>query len=62
MLAFSRRPGETINALLVRYEIVRQRAAQEGQLVMSIQGCAMQPMRAIGISAQHLPLLLQTVQ
>eukprot|EP00974_Lingulodinium_polyedra_P037267 3575750-Lingulodinium_polyedra.AAC.1 len=33
MLAFSRRPGETINALLVRYETVRQRAAQEGQFV-----------------------------
>ena len=30
MLAFSRRSGESFNALLARYEIVRQRAATEG--------------------------------
>ena len=36
MLAFSRRPGESINALLARYEIVRKRAATQGQFVMSV--------------------------
>ena len=40
MLAFSGRSGESINALLARYEIVRQRAATEGQFVMSVEGCA----------------------
>ena len=29
-LAFSRKPGEAINALLARYETVRQRASIEG--------------------------------
>ena len=31
MMAFARRPGETINSVLSRYETVRQRAAMEGQ-------------------------------
>ena len=38
MLAFRRRHGQSINALLARYEVVRQRAAVEGQFVMSIEG------------------------
>ena len=42
MLAFSRRHGETINSLLARYQVVRQRAAVEGQFVMSVEGCALQ--------------------
>ena len=29
MLAFARRPGGTTNALLARYEVIRQRAAIE---------------------------------
>ena len=59
MLAFSRRPGEGINALLARYETVRQRAALEGQFTMSVEGCALQILRACGISSQHLFTLLQ---
>ena len=62
MLAFARRPHESINSLLARYEIVRQRAAQEGQFVMSIEGCALQLLRAAGIQAQHLFTLLQPFQ
>ncbi len=34
-LALSRRLGESINALLARYEIARQRAATEGQFIVS---------------------------
>ncbi len=49
MLAFSRRSGESINALLARYEIVRQRAPTEGQFVMSIEGCALQILRACNV-------------
>jgi len=59
MLAFSRRHGESINALLARYEVVRQRAAVEGQFVMSTEGCALQLLRACGIQASHLFNLLQ---
>ena len=59
MLAFSRKQGEGINALLARYEIVRQRAALEGQFVMSTEGCALQLLKACGIQAQHLFILLQ---
>ena len=48
MLAFHRKSGETINALLARYEVVRQRAANEGHFVMSIEGCALQILKAAG--------------
>ena len=54
MLAFQRRSGETINALLARYKVVRQRAAIEGQFVMSVEGCALQLLRACSIQASHL--------
>ena len=46
MLAFARRHGEGINELLARYDVVRQRAALEGQFVMSTEGCALQLLRA----------------
>ena len=39
LMAFARKPGENINSLLSRYETVRQRAALEGQFVMSVEGC-----------------------
>ena len=58
MLAFARRPSENINAVLARYEVVRQRAALEGQFVMSNEGCALQLLRACNIQAQHLFNLL----
>ena len=41
MLAFARRPHETISSRLSRYEVVRQRAAAEGQFVMSMEGCSL---------------------
>ena len=37
-LAFSRRQGGTINGALPRYEVVRQRAAREGNFGMSWEG------------------------
>ena len=46
MLAFARRQGEDINALLTRYEVVRQRAANEGRFVMSVERSALQILRA----------------
>ena len=59
MLGFSRRPNEGISALLARYETVRQRAAVEGQFIMSFQGCALQLLRVSGVQIQHLFTLLQ---
>ena len=55
MLAFERRPNEPINSLIARYETVRQRAAVEGQLTMSIEGCALQLCRAIPLRPDQLP-------
>ncbi len=49
MLAHSRRPSESINALLARYEIA-QRAATENKFVMSVKGFL-----AIPSSLQHPP-------
>ncbi len=59
-LAFARRPGENINALLTRYEVVRQRAAHEGNFVMTIEGCALQVLRALHVSPQQLIQFLQS--
>ena len=52
--AFSRRHNESINAVLARYEVVRQPAALEGQSVMNNEGCALQLLRACGIQAQQV--------
>ncbi len=58
ILEFARRPGESINTLLARYEIVRQRAAVEGQFAMSMEGFALQLLRACNVHANQLILLL----
>ena len=58
LLAFTRFGGENINAVLARYEVVRQRAASEGRFVMSIEGCALQIMRAVGVHPNQLTILL----
>ena len=62
MLAFQRKPNESINALLARYETVKQRAAIEGQFVMSIEGCSLQVLRACNVQASQLFILLQPFQ
>ena len=59
MLAFARRPGENINAMLARYEVVRQRAANEGRFVMSIEDCALQVLRAAGTHPNQLTINLE---
>ena len=62
LMAFARKPGENVNSLLSRYEIVRQRAALEGRFVMSVEGCVVQILRAGGIGTKHLFTLLQPFQ
>ena len=59
LLAFARKPGETINSLLARYETIRHRSALEGQFMMSYEGYSLQLIRACGISTQHMLTLLQ---
>ena len=62
LLSFSRRNGEGINQVLARYEIVRQRARTEGLFVMSTEGCALQLLRACGVSTNQMMQLLQPFQ
>ena len=62
MFAFERRAGEDIHSLLARYDTVRHRAAVEGHIVMSIEGCSPQLLRACNIGSQHLFILLKPFQ
>ena len=59
MLAFERHPNEPINTVLSRYELVRCRARDEGNFVMSVEGAALQLLRACQISPAQLMTLLQ---
>ena len=61
MLAFSPRPSESINALLARYKIARQRTATERQFTVRVTGCALQPLRACDIRRAQLMRLIQPV-
>ena len=58
-LAFARRPNERIGEFLSRYEIVRQRAAVDGQFRMTAQGNALQVLRALDTSPTELIVLPQ---
>ena len=59
MVSVARRPGEDIDQLLTRYELVRARAASEGQFRMSVEGCAWQILRACGVGGNQLLMVLQ---
>ena len=59
MLAFAREPNSNINALLSRYEVVRQRAVAEVQSVMSVEGTSLQILRICNVKLQQLIQLLQ---
>ena len=58
MMSFSRRHNESINDVLSRYEVVRARARDEGMFVTPIEGCALQLLRACGVSTQQFFHLL----
>ena len=59
MLAFRRHPNENINMLLSRYELVRGRARNEGAVVVSVEGCALQLLKACNVSPTQMMNLLQ---
>ena len=60
MLGFTRRPGEGLAELIARYEIVRNRARAEGNFEMSVEGCALQFLRAAHVQPTELVELLLT--
>ena len=53
MMTFSRKHGENIDALLTRFDMVRNRAIVRGGLAMTHQGLAWVLMRASGISTEQ---------
>ena len=61
-LAFQRLPGESIDQLLLRYEIVRQRSAAEGQFTMNTEGQSLQLLRACNSNTSQLGQPLQPLQ
>ena len=58
MLTFKRHSGEGINSTLTRFEVIRHRAASEGQFVMTIEGYAVMLMKECRLSKQHVHNLL----
>ncbi|CAK8988411.1 unnamed protein product [Durusdinium trenchii] len=59
LMSFSRKGNENIDALLVRFDSIRTRAAEQGGAIVSVQGVAWLLLRAVGISDQQLLHLLQ---
>ena len=55
---FSRRPGETTDSLLTRFESTLTRARTRGNLATPYQHVAWILLRAVGVSPQQLMLLL----
>ena len=54
LTAFQRRPHERINAVLARYQLVRQRANADGGFVMSVDVCDLQRARVLHVNRSHL--------
>ena len=57
--AFDKQPGEDINSLLARYDVVRERAYREGNFALTWEGASLQLIRACGIGANQLISLTQ---
>ena len=53
-LNFQRLPGENINILLDRYDLVRRRAEDEGHFVMNVEMCSLTLMRCCGIGTHQM--------
>ena len=63
LLCFGRRSShETVDDLLARFDILRQRAYDQGQLTMSITGLVWLLFRAVGVNDTQLIQLLQPFQ
>ena len=62
LMSFHRRGHEPIDALLVRFDSIRTRAAEQGGAIVSIQGVTWILLRAIGVSDTQLIQLLMPFQ
>jgi hypothetical protein len=61
LMEFDRRPQERIDDLITRFEVTRQRAAEGGNLVMSVEGLTYKLLRSCKVSDhQFMNLLLPT--
>ena len=61
LMEFDRKPQERIDDLITRFEVTRQRAAEGGNLVMSVEGLTYKLLRACKVSDhQFMNLLLPT--
>ena len=63
LLSFVRRPGETIDALVSRFEVIRVRARTEGGgAQMSVESMSLLVLRACGVNQQQFMQLTQPWQ
>jgi hypothetical protein len=58
LMSFHRKGNEPVDSLLVRFDSIRSRAAEQGGAVVGVQGVAWILLRAIGITDQQLIQLL----
>ena len=58
LLTFERQGAETVDNIINRFDVVRQLAHDQGQLVISVTGLTWLLLRAIGVSDQQLLTLL----
>ena len=59
LMTFARRPNEITDHLISRFDAVRLKASQQGQMQVSIQGLTWILLRAVGYTEQQLITLLQ---
>ena len=59
LMNFSRRGNERIDDLLTRFDILRNRAQQAGQLAMGYEALSFLLLRACGVTDTQLQMLLQ---
>ena len=59
LLAFSRRPGESVDALMSRFEITRARARTEGGGAVSVETATLILLRACGVNSEQFQALTQ---
>ena len=59
LLAFARRPGESIDALISRFELTRARARNEGGGTLGVETASLLLLRACGVNTQQFQVLTQ---
>ena len=57
LLSFTRKPNETVDALISRFDITRQRAQNEGGGMMSLETASLILLRSCGVSGEQFQAL-----